>query len=107
MFPMLLSFLRSFRVYFQSRADLQTEILALRHQIVALRRPNSKPKLKPADRLFWVALCHAGRAGVRRSGSLNRLLLSTGTAAVSVRTGHGRFDMDNRVGRVFQKRHAS
>jgi putative transposase len=56
MFPMLLSFLRSFRVYFQSRADLQTEILALRHQIVVLHRQNPKPRLKQADRRFWVAL---------------------------------------------------
>jgi hypothetical protein len=31
MFMILLSLLRSFRVYFQTRADLQTEILALRH----------------------------------------------------------------------------
>ena len=30
MFGMFLSFLRSFYVYFQSRADLQTEIVALR-----------------------------------------------------------------------------
>src|SRR5215470_7845604 len=56
MFAMLLSFLRSFRVYFQSRADLQTEILAVRHQIIVLQRQTPKPKLKPADRQFWVAL---------------------------------------------------
>src|SRR5262249_17508895 len=46
MFPMLLSFLRSFPLYFQSRADLQIEILALRHQIVVLQRQTPKPKLK-------------------------------------------------------------
>jgi hypothetical protein len=34
---MLLSLLRSFRVYLQSCADPQTEILALRHQIVVLQ----------------------------------------------------------------------
>ena len=56
MFPMLLSFLRSFRLYFQSRADLQIEILALRHQIVVLQRQTPKPKLKSADRRFWVGL---------------------------------------------------
>ena len=56
MLEILLSFLKSFRVYFRSRADLQTEILALRHQIVVLQRQNPKPKLKPADRRFWVAL---------------------------------------------------
>ena len=52
MFVMLLSFVRSFHVYFQSRADLQAEILALRHQIVVLQRGTPKPKLKPADRRF-------------------------------------------------------
>ena len=56
MVVMLLSFLRSFRVYFWSRADLQTEILALRHQIVVLQRQVARPKLKPADRGFWVGL---------------------------------------------------
>jgi hypothetical protein len=47
MLAMLLSFLRSFCVYFRSRADLQAEILALRHQIVVLPGQTSKPKLKP------------------------------------------------------------
>src|SRR5215813_10951395 len=56
MFEMLPSVLRSFRAYFQSRADLQIEILALRHQIVVLPRQTPKPKLKPADRRFWVGL---------------------------------------------------
>jgi hypothetical protein len=56
MFAMLLLFLGSFRVYFQSPADLQTEILGLRHQIVVLQRQTPKPKLKPADRRFWMVL---------------------------------------------------
>jgi len=56
MFAILLSFLRSSRACFQSRADLQMEILALRHQIVVLQRRTPKPKLKPADRRFWVGL---------------------------------------------------
>ena len=34
----------------------QAEILALRHQIVVLQRQTPKPKLKPADRRFWVGL---------------------------------------------------
>jgi len=56
MFEMLLSLLRSFRVYFRSRADLQTEILALRHQIIVLQRRTPRPKLKPADRRLWIVL---------------------------------------------------
>src|SRR5215471_9503903 len=56
MFEIFPSFVRSFRAYFQSRADLQVEILALRHQILVLQRENPKPKLKPVDQHFWVAL---------------------------------------------------
>ena len=56
MVALLLLFLRSFRVYFQSRADVQTEIVALRHQIVVPQRHTPKPKLTPADRRFWVLL---------------------------------------------------
>jgi putative transposase len=56
MLEMLLSFLHSFRVYFWNRADLQMEILALRHQIVVLQRQTPKAKLKPADRRFWVGM---------------------------------------------------
>jgi transposase InsO family protein len=56
MFAMLLFFMHSFRAYFRNRADLQMEILALRHQIVVLQRQTPKPKLKPADRGFWVVL---------------------------------------------------
>jgi hypothetical protein len=37
--------------------DLQLENLALRHQIRVLQRSVKKrPKLTPADRIFWVAL---------------------------------------------------
>ena len=70
MFVMLLSLLRTFRVYFQSRADLQTEILALRHQIVVLQRQTPKPKLKPADRRFWVGLSRFWSRW--RSGAMDR-----------------------------------
>jgi len=56
MLEMLPSFLQSFRVYFWNRADLQMEILALRHQIVVLQRQTPKAKLKPADRRFWIGM---------------------------------------------------
>ena len=56
MFDVLISFVLSFRSYLRTQADNQLEILALRHQIVVLQRQNPKPKLKPADRQFWVAL---------------------------------------------------
>jgi hypothetical protein len=41
---------------FQSRAALQLEILALRHQPGVLQRSVKRPKLAPADRLFWAWL---------------------------------------------------
>src|SRR5215471_14782926 len=56
MFDVLISFVLSFRSYLRTQADNQLEMLALRHQIVVLQRQNPKPKLKPADRRFWVAL---------------------------------------------------
>ncbi len=42
---------------FHSRAVLELENMALRHQIGVLKRSARKrPKLTPADRLFWVFL---------------------------------------------------
>lgn len=45
---------------FRSQAALQVEIVALRHQIVVLRRSAKKrPKLTMADRVFWAWLSAA------------------------------------------------
>jgi putative transposase len=41
---------------FQSRAALQLEIIALRHQLGVLQRSVKRPKLTPADRLLWAWL---------------------------------------------------
>src|SRR5262245_2859980 len=71
MLAMLLLFLRSFRVYLQSRADLQVEILALRHQIVVLQRQTPKPKLKPPIADSGRVYLNSGPDGVGRSGSSN------------------------------------
>ena len=47
---------------FRSRAALQLENLALRHQIGILQRSARKrPKLIPADRLLWIALSRIWR----------------------------------------------
>ena len=40
----------------RSRADLQLENLALRHQINVLRRSARRPQLTSRDRFFWVCL---------------------------------------------------
>src|SRR6266436_7985001 len=42
---------------FKSRAALQLENLALRHQLGILRRSVKRPKLTSADRLLWAWLC--------------------------------------------------
>src|SRR5947207_894565 len=41
---------------FKSRATLQLENLALRHQLGVLRRSVKRPKLTAADRLLWAWL---------------------------------------------------
>jgi hypothetical protein len=54
MTDVLLTLLRSI---VKTRAALQIEIVALRHQVNVLRRsvPN-RPRLRPSDRLFWTRL---------------------------------------------------
>jgi hypothetical protein len=47
----------AFFASFRSRAALQFEILALRHQLGVLQRSVKRPKLTPADRLLWAWLC--------------------------------------------------
>src|SRR5258708_18188837 len=42
---------------FKSRAPLQLENLALRHQLGVLRRSVKRPRLSSADRLLWTWLC--------------------------------------------------
>jgi hypothetical protein len=51
------AFLAAFIVWFRSRAALQLEILALRHQIGVLQRSVERPQLTPADRFLWAWLC--------------------------------------------------
>jgi transposase InsO family protein len=41
---------------FRSRAALELEIIALRHQIGVLQRAHKRPKLTRTDRLLWVVL---------------------------------------------------
>src|ERR1700733_9374798 len=57
MLSVLSPFLSMLFLVFRSRAALQVEILALRHQTGVLRRSTKKrPKLTMADRLFWAWL---------------------------------------------------
>jgi hypothetical protein len=41
---------------FKDRADLVTENIGLRHQLSCLIHRGSRPKLRPADRVFWMLL---------------------------------------------------
>jgi putative transposase len=55
---LLSALLAAFFASFRSRAALQLEILALRHQLgVLLQRSVERPKLTPGDRLLWAWLC--------------------------------------------------
>jgi hypothetical protein len=57
MFSVLSPFLSTLFSAFRSRAALQVEIVALRHQIGVLRRSAKKrSKLTVADRVFWACL---------------------------------------------------
>jgi putative transposase len=55
--PLITALLVSLSTWFRSRAALQLEILALRHQIGVLHRSVKRPKLTPADRFLWAWLC--------------------------------------------------
>jgi hypothetical protein len=51
-----------FSTLFRSRATLQLEIVALRHQLTAYHRTTQRPRIQPADRLFWswLSRCWSG-----------------------------------------------
>jgi len=44
---------------FRSRASLQTENLALRHQLCVYQQSVKRPKVKSADRILWSLLAKA------------------------------------------------
>ena len=44
---------RYFLTTLRSRASLQLEVLALRHQLAVYQRTCRRPRISPADRLLW------------------------------------------------------
>lgn len=58
MIPALLAVLASFRSLFRSRAALQAEVFALRHQLLILERQRGgrRVPLRTSDRLLWAQL---------------------------------------------------
>jgi putative transposase len=54
----VLSIIAVIRVFCQSRSDIAMEVLALRQQVVVLKRKRPRPTLNSWDRLFWTTLRH-------------------------------------------------
>jgi len=51
--PVLTALIAFLSASFRTRAALQLEILALRHQIGVLQRSVKRPELTAADRFMW------------------------------------------------------
>jgi len=56
---LLLLLVRWLPSFILSRASLQAENLALRHQLCAYQRSVNKPRIQPADRILWSLLAKA------------------------------------------------
>src|SRR6516165_10100387 len=99
MFTLLLSAIFSIRSWFRSRAALQVEILALRHQLTVLKRSQrGRLRLNSADRLLWalpplVAVALGAAYRKARNGDLlasKRVPLVLETEESAGRTGKAR-----------------
>ena len=88
----LVSLLATLPSILRSRAALELENLALRHQIGVLQRSARKrPKLILLDRLLWAALSRVWSEWRWRWPSFNLRPSSPGTAEGFVFSGLGRF----------------
>jgi hypothetical protein len=47
------------RAFSSKKADLVAENLALRHQLIVLRRGARRPRLRKPDRIFWLWLARS------------------------------------------------
>src|SRR5215467_5088063 len=95
MLTVLFSAVFSIRSWFRSRAALQVEILALRHQLTVLKRSQrGQLRLNSADRLLWVGL---SRLWSQWRSAL--LIVKPGTVISWHRRGF-RWYWDGRVGRA-------
>lgn len=56
----------AFACIFRSKAGLVAEILCLRQQLIVLKRRQARPKIRDADRRFWILACQLF-SGWRRS----------------------------------------
>jgi hypothetical protein len=103
----LSALIASLALSFRSRAALQLEILALRHQLGVLHRSVKRPKLTSSDRLLWIWLRGTGPIGDQHSSSSNRKPSSRGIARASGCSGRGRFAPDSQGGQRCRKTSAS
>jgi hypothetical protein len=55
-FEFIVSMLAVLRVFLRSRGDTALEVLALRQQVVVLKRKRPRPVLNSLDRFFWTTL---------------------------------------------------
>ena len=74
------------RAVFTSRRSLALENLALRQQLAAYTRTQKRPRLKPGDRAFWVAL-----SKVWRDWRSPLVLVKPATVIAWYRRGHQRY----------------
>ena len=56
MLDLLLALLAAGRVFFRSRTDTALEVLALRQQLVVLKRKHPRPAVNRMDRVLWIWL---------------------------------------------------
>ena len=92
MLILLTTLLAALRAIFRSRAALELENLALRHQIGVLQRSTTKrPKLTAGDRLVWVLLCRIWSDWRSALAIVQPEIVLAGTARAFVSSGHGRF----------------
>src|SRR5260370_41981536 len=72
---------------FRGRRSLLIENLALRQQLVALKRRHPRPGLSLFDKLFWVIARRSGRLGSSLSSSSRRKPSFVGIGLVFLCTG--------------------
>ena len=75
---------------FRSRAELELEVFALRHQLAVLRRQRpSRPRLCSIDRLLWVRLYRVWRRCLDVIVLVKSATWSSGTGKAFGSTGAG------------------
>ena len=101
----LTSVLATLRLIFRSRAALELENLALRHQIGVLQRSARKrPRLTPVDRLLCLAVPHVDRLALGAGPGSTRDGHLPGIVPAFACAGLGRCAAGNRDGRSLPAR---